>query len=96
MIMPFTAPKPKPSTRSIGPNTEDVLRALPGRGAKKLAVLCPSFTADCLETVEEMGIRGRDDFMKAGGEGYTLVPCVNSDPGWVSGVVGLVRGVVGE
>ena len=64
---------------------------LPKRGVKRLLGLCPSFTADCLETLEEMGIRGRDDFLKAGGEHYTLVPCVNSDPGWVSGVVGLVR-----
>lgn len=79
----------------IRPYTDEVVPALAQRGVKRLLVLCPSFTADCLETLEEMGIRGRDDFMKAGGEGYTLVPCVNSDPAWVSGVAGLVRGVVG-
>ena len=74
----------------IGPNTEEVLREFPGRGVKKLAVLCPSFTADCLETVEEMGIRGVELFKAAGGEQFHLVPCVNSDPGWVDAVVNMV------
>lgn len=75
----------------IGPATEDTLRALAGRGVKRLAVMCPSFTADCLETLEEMGLRGAEVFKEAGGEAYQLVPCVNANPAWVDAVVQLSR-----
>lgn len=61
----------------IKPYTDEELKALPGRGVKNLAVLCPSFVADCLETVEEIGIEGKETFLHAGGENYYLVPCVN-------------------
>ena len=44
----------------VGPQTEDLLKELPGRGVKRLAVCCPSFVADCLETLEEIGERGRE------------------------------------
>lgn len=75
----------------IRPFTDERLVALPGEGIKRLLVLCPSFVSDCLETLEEMGIRGRKDFLEAGGEAYELVPCVNSDPGWARGVARLAR-----
>ena len=75
----------------IGPTTEHVLRELPERGVKRIAVFCPSFVADCLETVEEMGIRGRDTFINAGGEEFGLIPSLNSDPAWVETVVGWIR-----
>jgi ferrochelatase len=51
---------------------------------KRLTVLCPSFVADCLETLEEIGIRAKEEFLAAGGEDLRLVPCVNADPAWVS------------
>ena len=70
----------------IGPTTEDVLRDLARRGVKRIAVSCPSFVADCLETLEEMGIRGRDTFIEAGGEDLRLIPSLNSDPLWVETV----------
>jgi ferrochelatase len=70
----------------LGPTTEDVLRDLARRGVKRIAVSCPSFVADCLETVEEMGIRGRDAFIGAGGEDLRLIPSLNSDPLWVETV----------
>jgi ferrochelatase len=74
----------------IGPSLDDLLGELPGRGLKRVAILSPSFVADCLETVEEIGIRGREDFMKAGGEELTLVPCLNSDPAWITAAAGLI------
>lgn len=69
----------------IGPAFEDLLVELPKRGVKNLAVACPSFVADCLETLEEIGIRGREEFVEAGGDELKLIPCVNSHPLWVRG-----------
>ncbi len=70
----------------IGPTTEVVLRDLAQRGVKRIAVSCPSFVADCLETVEEMGIRGRQTFIDAGGGELRLVPSLNADSFWVETV----------
>ena len=75
----------------IGPNTVDVLNDLVNRGVKRIAVACPSFVADCLETLEEIGIRGRETFMAAGGEELTLVPSLNSDSLWVGAVSDWIR-----
>ena len=60
----------------------------------KLAVICPSFVTDCLETVEEMGIRGVELFQAAGGGAFTLIPCLNSDPVWADAVAQMVREVL--
>ncbi len=75
----------------LGPQTEDVLRKLAHAGFKRVAVACPSFVADCLETVEEIGIRARDNFIAAGGQELRLIPSLNSDPVWVEAVVDWVR-----
>lgn len=75
----------------IGPTTENVLRELAQRGVKRIAVCCPSFVADCLETVEEMGIRGRETFIGAGGAELRLIPSLNADPAWVEAVTDWVR-----
>ncbi len=75
----------------IGPTTENVLRELAQRGVKRIAVSCPSFVADCLETVEEMGIRGRRTFLGAGGEDLRLIPSLNAGPEWVEAVAGWIR-----
>jgi protoporphyrin/coproporphyrin ferrochelatase len=75
----------------IGPNTVDILNELPRRGLKRIAVACPSFVADCLETVEEMGIRGRETFLSAGGESFQLIPCLNSADPWVEAVAALIE-----
>lgn len=68
----------------LAPYTDATLRELPGRGVKKLAVVCPAFVADNLETLEEIDISGRHTFMEAGGESLTLVPCLNADPAWIA------------
>jgi ferrochelatase len=75
----------------IGPTTEVVLRELAQRGVKRVAVSCPSFVADCLETVEEMAIRGRQTFIDAGGEDLFLVPSLNAEPQWVDAVTNWIR-----
>ena len=75
----------------IGPTTEAVLRDLAQRGVKRVAVSCPSFVADCLETIEEMGIRGRQTFIDAGGDELYLIPSLNAEPLWVETVANWVR-----
>ncbi|HYO57533.1 ferrochelatase, partial [Archangium sp.] len=75
----------------VKPYTDVVLPELAARGVKRLAVMCPAFVADCLETVEEVAIRGREQFVASGGESLTLVPSLNAHPAWVDAVVRLVR-----
>ncbi|HVL30344.1 MAG TPA: ferrochelatase [Sphingomicrobium sp.] len=66
----------------LEPATDAVLAGLPGNGIKRVAVAAPGFSADCLETLEELGIRGRDQFLAAGGERFALLECLNdSDEG---------------
>ena len=76
----------------IQPYTDVVLPELAARGVKRLAVVCPAFVADCLETLEEVALRARDQFREAGGEELALVPSLNAHPAWVETVVALVEG----
>jgi ferrochelatase len=75
----------------IKPWTDEIIPELAARGVKRLMVSCPSFTADCLETLEEIGIRAREDFLAAGGEALDLVPCLNDDAQWAAGIAGMAR-----
>lgn len=75
----------------IGPHTDRVLVELAARGVRRLVVLCPGFVADCLETLEEIGLRGRDAFLAAGGEELHLLPCLNDHPAWIVAAASLVR-----
>ncbi len=68
----------------IEPYTEARLDELAAQGVKKLLVMCPAFVADCIETLEEIGDRGREQFQEAGGESLELVPCLNDHPSWVA------------
>jgi ferrochelatase len=70
----------------ITPFTDRVLAEAPSRGWRRIAVACPSFVADNLETLEEIGIRGRELFASAGGERFTLLSCLNDSPSWVATV----------
>lgn len=66
----------------LEPATDSVLAGLPGKGVKKVAVVAPGFSADCLETLEELAIRGRESFEAAGGERFAYLDCLNdSAPG---------------
>lgn len=66
------------------PYTVEVLEELPAKGIKKLRVACPAFVSDCLETLEEIAMQGKETFLRAGGESYETIPCLNTDPGWVA------------
>jgi len=72
------------------PNAPQALAELPERNVRHLAVYCPSFVADNLETLEEIGIQGRETFLRAGGESLTLIPCLNASPDWVHALAGWV------
>ena len=63
--------------RWLEPATDATLAAYPARGVKRIAIAAPGFSADCIETLEELGIRGRDTFEKAGGERFALLDCLN-------------------
>ena len=75
----------------LEPDLPDVLCRLAERGIKRLGVICPAFVADCLETLEEVGIRANDQWRELGGEALVLAPCVNADPAWARGVASMVR-----
>ena len=71
----------------LSPYTDETLINLAQRGVRKLVVACPAFIADNLETLEEIGIAGKERYLDAGGESLRLVPCLNNDPNWVSVMV---------
>src|SRR5262249_30643006 len=73
----------------IKPYTDHVIDELARGGTRRLAGLCPAFVADCLETVEEIGIRARVQFTRAGGEALVLVPSLNATQPWVDAVCDL-------
>jgi ferrochelatase len=77
--------------RWIGPSTDDQLVSLAGRGVRRLLVLCPSFVADCLATLEEMGLRGRQRWLELHGERFALAPCVNASAPYVDFLAEQVR-----
>jgi ferrochelatase len=75
----------------IRPFTDQELPLLAARGVRRLAVLCPSFVADCLETLEEIGIRARASWESLGGEALELIPCLNADSAWVRTIADWMR-----
>ncbi|MGB0935366.1 MAG: ferrochelatase [Alphaproteobacteria bacterium] len=76
----------------IRPYLDDVLEDCAKAGHKNIAIACPSFVADCLETLEEIGIRAREDWHKlSGGGDLHLVPCLNDDDRWVKAVSKIIK-----
>ena len=75
----------------LQPYTEDLLGELPAQGAGSLLAACPGFTADCLETLDEIGNEGREIFREAGGRSLHLAPCLNDHPGWLDAMAEIVR-----
>jgi protoporphyrin/coproporphyrin ferrochelatase len=67
----------------LKPYTDFRLQEMPGEGIKKLLVICPAFVSDCLETLEEIEIRGKESFLASGGTEYAMIPCLNIHPLWV-------------
>lgn len=78
-------------TAWIRPYTDETISALLAQGKKRLVVICPAFVADCLETLEEIGMRAREDFLVRGGESLSLVPSLNGSDDWADAVVEMVR-----
>lgn len=75
----------------LTPFTDIRLQELPGEGVKKLLIVCPAFVSDCLETLEEIAIRGKEIFMEAGGESYKMIPCLNIHPLWIKAIEGYIK-----
>ncbi len=75
----------------IQPYTDVVLDEIAKKGIKRLAVMCPAFVADCLETVEEIGMRARAQFKAAGGEELVLVPSLNATAPWIDAVAAIAQ-----
>ncbi len=79
----------------LTPYTDFELERLAQQGIKKLFVMCPAFVADCLETIEEIRIRGRETFVGAGGKELTQIPCLNEHPAWIGTLEKMIAKFVG-
>jgi ferrochelatase len=75
----------------LQPFTDMRLEEMPKEGIKKLLVICPAFVSDCLETLEEIAMRGKETFLDAGGEEYAMIPCLNVHPLWVNTLRGWIK-----
>ena len=75
----------------LEPATDDTLKAYPAAGVTKIAIAAPGFSADCLETIEELGIRGREDFVAAGGTHFARLDCLNDGDAGMAMLDALVR-----
>jgi protoporphyrin/coproporphyrin ferrochelatase len=80
----------------LHPYTDHELARLAQEGVKKILVMCPAFVSDCLETLEEIAMRGRETFIGAGGEEFTLIPCMNEHPAWLESLERMVRRLVAK
>jgi protoporphyrin/coproporphyrin ferrochelatase len=75
----------------IKPYTDVTLKELAQKGVRNVAVITPGFAADCLETIEEIGVENRDNFLNAGGEKFAFVPCLNDSTGGIAVLASVVR-----
>jgi ferrochelatase len=76
----------------LEPATDLTLAALPGQGMKRVAIVAPGFSADCLETLEELSIRGRETFLEAGGTDFAYLPCLNDSAAGIE----MLREILGQ
>lgn len=74
----------------LTPYTDREIERLARSGIRRLLVMCPAFVSDCLETLEEIGMRGRSAFLEAGGEAFHLIPCLNEHPAWIEALINMV------
>jgi len=80
----------------LTPYTDETLEELGHTGVKKIAVCAPGFTADCLETLDELGNEGHEQFTESGGEEISVVPCLNDHPVWLDGMTAIIREELGS
>ena len=74
----------------LRPYTDKTLEKLPGEGIKNLLVICPGFASDCVETLEEINIQGRESFIEKGGKNFDLIPCLNDEQDHIKLFQGLI------
>jgi ferrochelatase len=79
----------------LKPYTDYELVRLAQEGKKRMLVICPAFVSDCLETIEEIGMRGCEDFMAASGKEFTRIPCMNEHPMWIKTLEKMVKDFTG-
>lgn len=65
------------------PYTDETLETIPSKGVKNLAIVCPAFVSDCLETLEEISVEGKEQFLHNGGENFHYIPCLNDEDRWI-------------
>lgn len=75
----------------LEPYTEPTVRALAREGVKRVDVVCPGFTSDCLETLEEIAMEVRQAFLTEGGEVFHYIPCLNAEPRWIEALAGIAQ-----
>ncbi|MDR7304941.1 ferrochelatase [Rhodoferax saidenbachensis] len=75
----------------LEPYTEPTLIAMGKAGVKRVDVVCPGFSSDCLETLEEINMEGREAFKQAGGKEFHYIPCLNDDPEWITALCNLTQ-----
>jgi ferrochelatase len=76
----------------LKPYTDYELPRLANIGRKKMLVICPAFVSDCLETIEEIGMRGQEEFVGGGGQEFTRIPCLNEHPQWIAALEKMAKG----
>jgi len=74
----------------VKPYTDETLKALPEKGVKSLQIMCPAFSADCLETLEEIEEENKEYFIEAGGESYQYIPCLNDSEQHIEALLSVV------
>lgn len=74
----------------LKPYTDHRLTELPQEDVRKLLVICPAFVSDCLETLEEIAMQGKESFLSAGGESFKQIPCLNCHPAWIEWLGGQI------
>ena len=74
----------------LQPYTDKTLEAMPEDGIKHVAIMCPGFSSDCLETIEEINMEARESFLHAGGEQFHYIPCLNDDPEHIEALASIV------
>ena len=75
----------------LQPYTDKVLEKLPGEGKKNILIICPGFSSDCVETLEEIAIQGKETFLKNGGKNFDIVPCLNDNEDHINFLEHLIR-----
>jgi len=75
----------------LQPYTEPTLRRLAQEGAGRVDVICPGFTVDCLETLEEIAVEGKQAFLSSGGKAFHYIDCLNAEPHWVRALTSLLE-----